>query len=222
MDVIAEINDFVSQTDVIDSLSGYIRNVINNELKPKPSPTSHYTVIQLVNPAGTFFSKMNPDISDPPKLGRKFAHGKHLQYMAGYWFNNLPNFMVEEGTLDGKWVGIDKVRGRYDYLINDSIIEFKTKDKNPVDENEVLSLYPQDLEQLVFYSTIHPSKPKINYLVFMENSGEHKLKVFRVDITDFKQTERILAFFIFSFLVFLIEVLPVLLLSFLPLIFHLS
>jgi len=192
MGIIDEINNLRPQISSEGSLSGYLRHIIEESLKPKPSSTSHYQITQLTNPAETYFSRIHPEVTIPPELGRKFAWGKHLQNTASYWFNNISDFIVGEETLDGKWVGIDKVRGRFDYLIKDSIIEFKTKEVNPLDINEVYSFFPMDLEQLVFYSIIHPVNPKINYLVFMEDNGKFNLKAFRVKINNFHLAKRVL------------------------------
>ena len=48
-------------------------------------------------------------------------------------------------------------------------LEIKTKEELPRAEN-VVSLYPQDVEQIVFYSVMHPDKPKINYMIFVSTA----------------------------------------------------
>jgi len=192
MGILEEIMNTSPKVTLEESISGLIRKVVDEELKPNPSPKSHYTVTQLINPIETFFSRICPDVTKPHKLGRKLARGRQLHNFAAYWFREVPDFVAEEGSVDGIWVGIDRVRGRIDYLIKDSLVEFKTKDKNPIDEAEIFSKYPQDLEQLAFYSVIHPANSKINYLVFMENTGAYTLKAFRVEIKDFEAIKKFL------------------------------
>jgi len=179
--IIEDINGLVLTTNRDESLSAMLRTVVEKQQKPRSFPTTYYTVTQLINPIDAYFSKFHPVIT-PSKLGRKLARGTQLHNFVSYWFINLPDFITDEGTVDGVWEGVDRVRGRIDYFIGDSILEFKTKDKNPNNIEDIFLHYPQDLEQLAFYSIIHPSKPEINYIIFMENVSPYKLKAFKVKI----------------------------------------
>jgi hypothetical protein len=156
-------------------------------------PDKYYYMTELTNPVEAFYRRQNPDFQAPRELGRKLARGNMLHNLASYWFRELPDFVVDEGTVDGAFVDIDGVRGRIDYLIGDSIIEFKSKDENPEDVDEVLRYYVNDLEQLVFYAAIHPQNPTTNYLVFMENVYPYKLKAFRVDIKGIDAIKKLLS-----------------------------
>jgi hypothetical protein len=84
------------------------------------------------------------------------------------------------------------VMGKIDIRAGNSLYELKTKDNTPETVAEIVSSYPQDLEQLAFYSVIHPSNPRVNYLVFMKNSPPFDLKVFRVEINDANRIKSIL------------------------------
>jgi len=184
MEIIDEINGLVGTLTHDDSLASLLENVMDQQLTEQPTLRNYYYVTDLTNPAQIFFSIQYPDIKKPPKLARKLAQGKQLHSFASGWLQSLPDFVVEEGTIDGAWVNLHGVRGKIDYRLGKSILEFKTKDNPPETPEEIILSYPQDLEQLVFYSVIHPFNPKDNYLVFMKNSSPFDLKAFKVVIRD--------------------------------------
>lgn len=183
MGLIEEINGFVTGITYDESLSSLLKNVMDAKIE-EPSPKNYYYITHVTNPAQTYFTRTCPDVERPPEIIRKLARGKQLHNFAGVWFKNLPGFYADEGLLDGAWVGIPGVRGKIDHRIGDSLIEFKTKDNLPSTPEEIISQYPNDLEQIAFYSIIHPSSPKNNYLVFMQNSSPYELKAFKIEITD--------------------------------------
>lgn len=192
MGIIDEINRSVAGWTRDESFASLLKNVMDQQLTEQPSPKNYYYVTYLTNPAQTFFSGLYPDIKKPPELARKLARGKQLHSFAGVWLRTLPDFIVEEGTIDGAWVGLPGVRGKIDCRLGNSILEFKTKDDLPETPEEIISSYPQDLEQLTFYSVIHPSSPKTNYIVFMNNSSPFALKAFRVVTADVGTVKSIL------------------------------
>ena len=184
MGIIEGINELVTGWTPDESLASLLKEVMDQQLIEQPAPIDYYYVINLTNPAQKFFSRAYPEVRKPPALARKLALGKRLHSLASVWFRTLPDFVVEEGTLDGAWVGLVGVRGKIDYRVGDSIFELKTKDNPPETPEEIISSYPQDLEQLVFYSVIHPSSPTVNYLIFMKDSAPFSLKAFRVITED--------------------------------------
>lgn len=155
--IIEKINRLVVDWSYDESLASLLKEVIDQQLVEQQAPLNYYYVTHLTNPAQTFFSRLYPEIKKPPELARKLARGKQLHNFASVWFRTLPNVTVEEGAIDGAWVGLIGVRGKIDYHIGNSILEFKTKDNPPETPKEIISFYPQDLEQLAFYSIIHPS-----------------------------------------------------------------
>lgn len=191
MGIIEEINRFVVKSTVDESLAGMLKESMGELLKGN-SPPNYYYVTHLTNPAEMYFSKLFPDIKKSPELAAKLAHGTQLHRFASIWMRNLENFSSEEGLIDGVWEGIEGVRGKIDFKMGDSILELKTKESLPETPDEVISLYPQDLEQLAFYSVLHPSKPKENYLIFMENSSPFKIKAYKIIIKDFGVIKSIL------------------------------
>lgn len=184
MGIIEEINKYVTSTTYDESMSSLLKNVMDSQLSEEPTPKNYFYVTQVTNPAQTFSSKIYPDIKKTPEIARKLAYGKQLHNFASIWFKNLPDYIAEEGLLDGVWVNIPGVRGKIDHRIGESLLEFKTKDKNPTTSEEIIVNFPHDLEQIAFYSAMHPSHPKINYLVFMTNSSPFDLKAFKIEIKD--------------------------------------
>ncbi|MFA4876881.1 MAG: hypothetical protein WC586_05670 [Methanoregula sp.] len=184
MGIIEDINRCVINTTYDEALSSLLKNVMNSQISEDPMPKNYFYVTHVTNPAQTYFSRFHPEVKKTPEIARKLARGKQLHNFASIWFKNLPDFCTEEGLLDGVWAGIPGVRGKIDHRIGDSLIEFKTKEEPPNTPDDIVSKYPQDLEQIAFYSVMHPSKPNKNYLVFMRDSAPYKIKAFRIDIKD--------------------------------------
>lgn len=151
-------------------------------------PQSYLYLTELVNPTQAYWDRVRPDVPQPVEILQKLKQGKKLHYLSRYWFSRLYEFVASETTYDGQYVDIPGVVGRIDYQLGDSILEFKTKDAERVSAEQVLGLYPQDLEQLLFYAAISPSHPDSNYLVFMcfDPQGNPSFHAFRVRIRDFQ------------------------------------
>ena len=192
MGIINEINSLAVGCTPNESLASLLKEVMDQQLVEQPAPIDYYYVTHLTNPAQLYFLRSCPEIRKSPTLARKLALGKRLHSLASVWFRALSGFVVEEGVIDGAWVKLSGVRGKIDYRVEDSIFELKTKDNPPKTPEEIISSYPQDLEQLVFYSIIHPSCPTVNYLVFMKNSSPFNLKAFRVITEDVGKIKSIL------------------------------
>lgn len=184
MGLIEEINGFATGITYDESLSSIIKKVMDTQMTEEASPRNYYYITQVTNPAQTYFSRLHSNLKRPPEIARKLAHGKQLHSFASIWFKKLPDYYAEEGLLDGAWVDVPGVRGKIDHRLGDSILEFKTKDNPPKTPGDILSFYPNDLEQIAFYSVIHPSSPNNNYLVFMRDSSPFEFKAFRIEIKD--------------------------------------
>ena len=185
MDIISTLNALVKSINSNESLAGLIKKQISNEgQKDSFVPESYYYLTHLVNPIVTYWSRKNKDIKRSNEILRKLFLGKKLERMAGYWFRKLPQFITEEGKLDGAFVGIPRVRGSIDFRIGDKIIEFKTKDELPSSSEELFLKYPQDVEQIAFYSVLDTIRSNENYLVFMNNTAPYKIKAFKIKTND--------------------------------------
>ncbi len=143
-----------------------------------------HNLTDLCNPQNAFWKRTRPDIKDSRKLTVRLNKGTRLHLMAQYWFQKLPDFITQEGVLDGAYEGIPRIRGRFDCKIGESIIEIKTKDNIPDNVEEIFQSYPQDLEQVSFYSVMDSSKPKFNYLVYMSSNYPYEIKAFKVTIKE--------------------------------------
>ncbi len=184
MDTITKFKIFAKLIRVDESLSTLLKQQIKKEKSARFIPSNYFYVTHVINPVKFYWENQRKDISKTDDISRKLFLGKRLERLARAWFRSLPSFCFEEGKLDGIWVNIPGVRGSIDYRIGDSLIEFKTKDELPETGIVVLEKYPQDLEQLAFYSVMHPDFPEENYLVFMNNVPPYQLKAFKIKILD--------------------------------------
>lgn len=182
MDKMLELAKSVKSIRIDESLSSILKQRVQKEKSHRFIPIDYFYVTHLTNPMQFYWEQKKKDIEKTNEIARKLLLGKKLERTARKWFRNLPSFLLEEGKLDGAWVDIPGVRGNIDYKIGESIIEFKTKDKLPETEKEILEKYPNDIEQLIFYAVLHPDKPIENYLVFMNNIPPYKLKAFKIKI----------------------------------------
>lgn len=192
-DFVTDINNkHIVRIQPNESLSALIKEKIKKQKKSSATPKNYYYLTDLCNPVQKFWSLKKPEIEKSDNLLRKLILGTQLGRFASVWFKKLPDFYLEEAILDGAWVNIPGVRGRIDFKVGDSIIEFKTKEKIPLTKDEIFEQYPNDLEQLLFYTVLHPSKPVINFLVFMDDSTPHTLRAYKVTITDFGRIKSLL------------------------------
>ena len=189
--MISFINRKVSSITFNESLSSIVRDKIK-ELPKKPYAGDHYNLVDLCNPSKLYYDRTSSPTEKSPELQKKLEWGTKLHEITQNWLKSFPDFVIAEGTIDGIWVDIPKVRGRIDCKIGDSIFEIKTKEELPIDVNDVLTKYPQDVEQLSFYSVVHPSHDKINYLLFIKDSQPFEMKVFKLEIKDLNKIKAIL------------------------------
>ena len=156
-------------------------------------PKTYFYLSELINPVQAYWTRMKP--SEVPTSGeteRKFALGKKIEKLASIWFKRLPDFILEQGKLDGAHAEVPGVVGRVDFLIGDSIIELKSKHRLPESREEVMKLYPQDVEQLAFYSVLYPTRPKENHLVFISQTRPYAFRVYKLATTDFGKIKSVM------------------------------
>jgi hypothetical protein len=192
MDVLFQLSNQVQSIRSHESLTGLLKTRLATEKKEGFFPDNYYFVTHLTNPANAYWSKKCPEVQMSNDLLRKLNLGKRLENMAGFWFRGLPDFLTEQGVLDGAIVAIPRVRGSIDFRVGENIIEFKTKDELPASVEDLKRKYPQDIEQLAFYSVLDTLKSKENYLVFMNSSPPYELKAFKVVTKDFGKIKNLL------------------------------
>ncbi|MBU0894806.1 MAG: hypothetical protein KKF48_05425 [Nanoarchaeota archaeon] len=185
------VNECVASVSYNESLASLLKNKIE-DTKKKPFVGGYYNLTELCNPAQTYWTRISPKVEKTVALQKKLDWGTELHRQADQWLKTFPDFVVNEGTLDGAWVGIPGVRGRIDCRIGESIFEIKTKEELPLNAEEVLLKHPHDVEQLAFYSVLHPCHDEINYLIFIKDSSPFELRAFKVKITDLGKIKSLL------------------------------
>ena len=193
-DVIGEINNkFFENSGINLSLATFIDQAVKSFNEPSgASSNSYYSLTELTNPQQKFCKVTAPYVKRNNTLARKLIMGKILERKFANWCRLMPELQVEEGTLDGAYVGIPRVRGRVDFIIDNRIVELKTKENIPESVNEIYDKYPNDLEQLVFYSALHPSRPEKNILLFMKDKSPFSMRAFEVNTKDFNTIKSII------------------------------
>ncbi len=184
VDVTKRFSKYQSGIEKNESIAAILRKQMSQKVNKDFLPKNYFFLKQLCNPQQTYWSYISPETLKSPELARKLNFGSQWHLIANGWFELLPNFKFQEGKVDGIFAGVPGVRGSIDFYIGDSIFEFKTKYKIPENVEEIFESYIQDLEQLCFYSVIHPENPKVNYLVFMSEFSPHDFRIFKVTIND--------------------------------------
>lgn len=177
------VNGLVSTIAYNESLASMLKAMLQ-DTKKKPFVGNYYNLTELCNPSQAYWTRISPKIEKSIALQKKLNWGTELHKVCDAWLKTFPDFAISEGTLDGAWVGIPGVRGRIDCRIGESIFEIKTKEKLLESTEELLPRYPHDVEQIAFYSVIHPCHDKINYIISIKDSSPFELKVFKIEIKD--------------------------------------
>lgn len=185
------VNERVSSVSYNESLASILKDMIL-DTKKKPFVGDYYNLTDLCNPAHTYWTRISPKVEKTISLQKKFEWGNKLHELAQKWIETFPDFVVSEGTLDGTWVDLPGVRGRIDCRVGESIFEIKTKEKIPENPEQLILDYPQDVEQISFYSALHPSHDKINYLIFIKDSSPFELKAFKIEIKDLSRIKSLM------------------------------
>jgi len=151
-----------------------------------PLPADYFFLTELVNVTQSFWRRSAPNVRRAQELANRLELGKQRHRIAGYWFSRLPDFELAEGTLDGYYVGIPEVVGRFDFRIGGKILEFKTKTVPDISLSDVTSLYLNDLEQLAFYAALSVDSPVNNTLCFLGSGSPYSasMRAFNVRILD--------------------------------------
>lgn len=182
MGLYEQLLDLSSSEKLEGSIADLIQIQLDKSLSLERKPREHYFLKDLCNPIQYYWSIKRKDIRISREIANKMALGNRLQRRAFFWMRKIPDYVCEETNLDGHYVGIDRVVGRYDMRWGNSIVEFKTKPEAVPDVEAVLSKYPNDLEQLCFYAAMSPLQMKHHFLVFQLDHTPFDLTVFKVEI----------------------------------------
>jgi len=167
--------------------------IFNQELQKqqKSKRKNYFAVKDICDPLQAYFKLKYPDIFKYTiEIQKKLNIGNKQHYIVEKKFEKLEGFVDKELILDGELLGIP-LKGRVDAKIKDSLWELKSKATLPKDVDDLIIKYPQDIEQLVFYSILDPTNPKENYLIFTDYFNTNKYKVFQINILDFGKIKNI-------------------------------
>lgn len=181
--------DMVS-IEINDSLSGLVKSKLENTVEIK-RPKDYFYITELVNPQQAYWDRKDR-LEPETDIRERLIKGTKLHRIAGYWFKDIEGFDYYEAILDGVWVGIEGVRGKIDFRYGDSIVEIKSKPDHVKDAESVISKYPHDLEQLLFYASISTIKSDLHYLVFIHDEKPHPISVFRIRIKEIEKIKKLL------------------------------
>ncbi|WP_337860724.1 hypothetical protein [Ferroplasma sp.] len=157
----------------------YISRIIQDKIKNLQIPEYLY-VTDLINPARSFFSRKYPDVQMPENLAARMKGGEETHFLARQWFEQLPGFSGSEVIITGSDLGLNVV-GRADFMLYDSVVEFKTKTIDRISLENIYNIYSSDLEQLLFYAVMNRNFSSDNYLVFFSNENFYAYKVSIID-----------------------------------------
>jgi hypothetical protein len=176
--------------EIDDSLTGLVKSQLQ-KLGEIRRPEDYFYLTELVNPIQAYWDRMDR-IEPETDILQKMNLGTRIHRLAGYWFRDIEGFEYPEAKLDGIWVGIDGVRGKIDFRFGDSVLEIKSK-PDPVEDSEsIISDYPHDLEQLLFYASISTISTDTHYLVFVHDEQPHPITFFRVKVKDIEPFKNLL------------------------------
>ncbi len=169
-------SSILSETD-----NTYISRILEDKIKIKNFTIPEYLyVTDLINPIRSYFARKYPDIPIPENVEARMKNGEEIHFLARSWFEQLPGFSGSEVILTAANMGLNVV-GRADFMLYDSIVEFKTKRIDRVNIESIYSVYSSDLEQLLFYAAMNKNFSENNYLVFFSDG---KFYVYTVTIYD--------------------------------------
>lgn len=164
------------------TLSGIIKNNLNKQKTKKKK--QHWAVTDISNPLQTYFKIKYPEkYKDSIETKKKFTLGNKQHAILQKKFELLEGFFDREIILDGRMLDINLI-GRADAKVKNQIWEIKSKENLPLNKEELLEKYPQDVEQLCFYSLIDGESPSENVLIFTTHSDFNQIKAFKIKIKD--------------------------------------
>ncbi len=164
------------------TLSGIIKKRLNNQ--QSRIRKDYWGVTDICNPLQTYFRIKYPEIyKDSVETKKKFSLGNKQHNILQKKLETINGFVDREIILDGRLLGIP-LKGRADAKIGTSIWEIKSKEALPKDISELLKNYPQDIEQVCFYSLIDPEYPKENILITTTHSNSEECKAYKIKIMD--------------------------------------
>lgn len=175
-------SSFVGNISPHGTLAGLIKNKLNEQQKIKRK--NYFGVVDICNPLQTYFKLTYPEMfKQSIETKKKFSMGNKQHKITEKKIEKINGFIDKEIILDGELMNIP-LKGRADAKVKNSIWEIKSKGEIPKTKEELIEKYPQDLEQVCFYSLLDPENPKENYLIFVNQTYPEEYKAFKIKILD--------------------------------------
>ena len=173
---------FVNNISAHGTLAGLLNKKLNEQQKIKRK--NYFGVVDICNPLSTYFRFKYPEIfKHSIETKKKFSMGQRQHKITEKKIEKIDGFIDKEIILDGELLGI-ALKGRADAKVGKAIWEIKSKEEMPKTKEDLIKKYPQDLEQVCFYSVLDPENPLENYLIFTPQSYPEEYKVFKIQILD--------------------------------------
>jgi len=154
---------------------------------------SNLRVTDLVNPIHAYYDIKNQKIENPIELDKKYNYGKFIEEKVRIILSSEPGYAGSQGYVDGSKVGMPDVKGKIDFRLDDTIIEFKTSEYDIPDVRQLINKNPQDLEQLLLY-VLFTGRTKMDHILLYLTERYPNLvpRQFKVKIRD---EEKLLSYF---------------------------
>lgn len=190
-DMISFMNGFVKGIREDASLSGFLKKIMEKGHPSLGSPRDYFFLTSLCDPMNDFVKKKLPSREESIESMKRIIRGNKLHAFAKFWYEKISGYDSSEAYLDGIHFGLPII-GKIDAKIGDSIVELKTKEIIPESIKDILERCPSDIEQLGFYTVLDPTKPIVNYLVYLSQDNPPKIKTFKVSIKDHNKIKGVL------------------------------
>ena len=127
----------VKNSILLESRNSYISKILYEKLSNKNFEIPDYLyVTEIINPAYSYYSRKVGEIEMPPEILSRMKGGESIHFMARQWFEQLPGFSGFEEIMNGSHLNLNVI-GRADFMINNSIIEFKTKSSESINIDDL-------------------------------------------------------------------------------------
>jgi len=200
MDYINEISKKVTHQKRNETLLTDFQREAKNVLDTKENNSQNNTqrgsnlrVTDLINPIHAYYDIKNQKLENPIELDKKYDYGKYIEEKVRIILLREPSYAVSQGDVDGSKVGMPNVKGRIDFRLGDTIIEFKTSEYDIPDVGQLINKNPQDLEQLLLYVLFTGRTKKDHILLYL--TGRYPNLVSRQFKVKIKDEDKLLSYF---------------------------
>ncbi|KPV46472.1 hypothetical protein SE19_05375 [Acidiplasma aeolicum] len=167
----------VKEAIISDNINHNITKILEDSIKKKTFDVPDYLyVTDLINPVNSYYSRKYKEIEIGNDIYLRMKLGEEYHFMARGWFEQMDGFSGYEIPVNGSHLNLNVV-GRIDFMINNSVIEFKLKSRENIEIEDLYKDYLSDLEQLLFYSVLNKNYSDINYLVFYSSGNFYAYKI---------------------------------------------